>query len=187
VLSSRSLKIAALGLAVLVAGCDRESGPTAQPATAEGSAVPAGALDRSHKGSEMPELVFTDPAGKQLRLSSLKGQPLLINLWATWCAPCVAELPMLDALAARQAGKLKVLTVSQDGPKSDKVAGFLAARGVKLLEPWLDPELAMMDHYQAGTLPLSILYDANGREVWRFTGPREWGDAESAKLLGEAL
>jgi thiol-disulfide isomerase/thioredoxin len=135
----------------------------------------------------MPELVFADSTGKQLRLSSLKGQPLLINLWATWCAPCVAELPMLDALAAEHAGKLKVLTISQDGPKSGKVAGFLAARGVKMLEPWLDPELAMMGHYQAGTLPLSILYDAQGREVWRFTGPREWGDAESAKLIGEAM
>ncbi len=183
-LSSRSLKVAFLSLTLLASGCDRESGPAAQPAA---SAVPAGAIDRSHKGSELPEFVFADPAGQQLRLSSLKGKPLLINLWATWCAPCVAELPTLEALAAQHEGKLKVLTISQDGPKSDKVAGFLAARGVKRLQPWLDPELEMMSHYQAGTLPLSILYDAQGREVWRFTGPREWGDAESTELIGEAF
>ncbi len=183
-LSSRLLKIAALGLAVLIAGCDRESGATAQPAASE---VPAGAIDRTHKGSELPELVFADPTGKQLRLSSLRGQPLLINLWATWCAPCVAELPMLDALAARHMGKLKVLTISQDGPKKDAVAGFLKQHGIKRLEPWLDPELELMSHYQAGTLPMTVLYDAQGREVWRMTGPREWGDAESAKLIAEAL
>ncbi len=184
-LSSRLLTAVALSLTVLIAGCDRQSGSEAQPG--DGAAAPAGAIDRSHKGSELPEFVFSDPSGKQLRLSSLKGQPLLINLWATWCAPCVAELPTLEALAVKHDGKLKVLTISQDGPKSDKVAAFLAGRGVKRLEPWLDPELEMMSHYQAGTLPLSILYDAQGREVWRFTGPREWGDADSAKLIGEAL
>jgi thiol-disulfide isomerase/thioredoxin len=182
--SSRLLNAVVLACAVLLAGCDRESAQTAQPAAA---AQTGAGLDRSHKGSELPEFVLNDPAGKQLRLSSLKGKPLLVNLWATWCAPCVAELPMLDALAAQHTDQLKVLTVSQDGPKSDKVANFLAARGVKELEPWLDPELAMMGHYQAGTLPLSILYDADGREVWRFTGPREWGDAESARLVEEGL
>ena len=183
-MSSRSLNALVLGCAVLLAGCDRESAVPAQPAATAQSVT---GLDRSHKGSELPEFVLSDPAGKQLRLSSLKGQPLLINLWATWCAPCVAELPTLDALAERQTGKLKVLTISQDGPKKDAVAAFLKQRGVKHLEPWLDPELELMSHYQAGTLPMTVLYDVQGREVWRMTGPREWGDAESTKLVAEAL
>ena len=183
-MSSRSLNALVLGCAVLLAGCDRETTPAAQPAAA---AQAVAGLDRSHRGSELPEFVLSDPAGKQLRLSSLKGQPLLINLWATWCAPCVAELPTLDALAERATGKLKVLTISQDGPKKDAVAGFLTQHGIKHLEPWLDPELELMSHYQAGTLPMTVLYDAEGREVWRMTGPREWGDVESTKLIAEGL
>jgi len=185
-LSSRSFKALILGITVIAAGCDRQSAPQAQPGAAQGG-VPAAVIDRSHKGNRLPELTFTDPTGKTLRLTSLQGRPLLINLWATWCAPCVAELPTLDALAAREGTRLKVLTVSQDGPKKDAVASFMQQRGVKLLEPWIDPDLAMMMHYQTEVLPTTILYDAEGREVWRVIGPREWGDAESAKLIAEGL
>ena len=64
----------------------------------------------------MPDFQLKDPAGKELNLASLKGKPLLINLWATWCAPCVAELPQLDKLAGDHPG-LKVLTVNQDMDK----------------------------------------------------------------------
>jgi thiol-disulfide isomerase/thioredoxin len=187
-LLSPSFKAVSLGLAAacaaLLGGCDRETSAGAQPAAA---ATPASALDRSHKGSGLPEFVFANPAGKEMRLSSYKGKPLLINLWATWCAPCVAELPLLDAVAAREGARLKVLTISQDGPRKDKVPAFLAQRGVKLLEPWIDPELELMTHYRADTLPMTILYDAQGREVWRVIGPREWNDAASAKVIGEAF
>jgi thiol-disulfide isomerase/thioredoxin len=62
----------------------------------------------------LPDFLLTDPAGKELRLTDLKGKPLLINLWATWCAPCVAELPALDKLAGTLDGKVKVLSVNQD-------------------------------------------------------------------------
>ena len=184
-MSSRSFKALILGFALFAGGCDRDSAPQAQPG-ADAQSVPAAVIDRSRKGSRLPDLTFTDPTGKTLRLTALQGRPLLINLWATWCAPCVAELPTLDALAAREGARLKVLTISQDGPRKDAVAGFLAQRGVKLLEPWIDPDLAMMTHYQAEVLPTTILYDKDGREVWRVIGPREWGDAESAKLLAEA-
>lgn len=131
----------------------------------------------------MPDFSFADPAGKSLRLHDLKGKPVLINLWATWCAPCVAELPTLNALAAR--GGLRVLAVSQDMAQPGKVAEFLKTRGGAALEPWLDPQNELSFHYATGTLPTTILYDAAGREVWRFVGERDWGDAESAALLAE--
>ena len=193
-LLSRSLKLAFLGLAltapVLLTGCDRQSGKAAQPAasaSADGSAASGesgAALDRSHKGSQLPDMTLADIAGKKLNLASLKGKPLLINLWATWCAPCVAELPQLDRLAA--SGRLRVLTVSQDSGKPEEVAKFLKDRGVTTLEPWLDPANDLIAQYNAGTLPTSILYDATGREVWRFIGPRDWDSAETAALLAEA-
>ncbi|HVR91390.1 MAG TPA: TlpA disulfide reductase family protein [Novosphingobium sp.] len=143
-------------------------------------------IDRSHKGSALPDFTFGDPAGRQLRLASLKGTPLLINLWATWCGPCVVEMPMLDKLAATRAGKLKVLTVSQDLGQPQKVAVFFTDRKLAHLEPWLDPDNSLAQHYQAGTLPTTIYYDAAGREVWRFVGGHDWGSAETAKMLAEA-
>ena len=192
VLSCPSLKnlVLACGLAAstLLGGCDRQSGDAAQPqATASAAAKEAiGKIDRSHKGELLPAITVKDAGGKSLALASLRGQPVLVNLWATWCAPCIAELPTLDKLAADKAGSLKVLTVSQDMAGTEKVADFLKARGGANLEPWLDPESDLSFGYQAGTLPLTVLYDSAGREVWRFTGGNDWAGAEAAKLIAEA-
>lgn len=192
-LSSRPLKIAILGLVLAIAGCNRESSESAQPqASAPGSPavstagaeVPKGVLDRSQKGSPLPDFTVTNAAGKSLTLASLKGKPVLVNLWATWCAPCVVELPTLDRIAAD--GKLRVLTVSQDMQQTEKVADFLKQRGGTHLEPWLDPKNDLIFHYQADTLPTTILYDAQGREVWRYTGGHDWSGPDVAKLLAEA-
>ena len=149
--------------------------------------MPAGVIDRSHRGSALPEFTLKDPAGKELQLSSLKGKPVLINLWATWCRPCITELPLLDKLAKNQANSLRVLAVSQDSQNLEKVAPFLSDRGFTSLEPWLDPQNDLSFHYGTGTLPTTIYYDAQGREVWRFVGERDWTDSESADMLAETV
>lgn len=190
---SRSLTFAALGFALIVGGCDRQSGGEAQPqasssapAAAPGSAGElTGVVDRTHRGALLPDFTLSDPAGKQLRLADLKGKPVLINLWATWCAPCVAELPMLDALA--KSGAVRVVTVSQDMGEPDKVAGFLTERGATALEPWLDPRNDLSFHYGTGTLPTTIYYDAQGREIWRFIGGHDWSSAETRTMLAEGI
>jgi thiol-disulfide isomerase/thioredoxin len=174
---------------MILGGCDRQSDGSAQPQPSASASAPAGAsqdkLDRSRKGSRLPDLTLTDQAGKSLRLATLTGKPLLVNLWATWCAPCVVELPMLDKLAG--AGRIRVLTVSQDMQQTEKVAPFLAERGLGNLEPWLDPKNDLAFHYEASTLPTTILYDAQGREVWRYVGAHDWTSAKAAALLAEAL
>lgn len=175
---------------MLLAGCDRQSADKAQPPAATNTAVTpaapvAGGVDRSHKGSALPDFQLKDPAGKELSLASLKGKPVLINLWATWCAPCVAELPQLDAIAASNPG-LKVLTVNQDTTKLEGVAPFLKARGVTRLEPWLNPDNSLTFQFGAETLPATVLYDAAGHEVWRIVGGRDWASADTAALLAEA-
>ena len=174
-------------MALIAGGCDRQSSDKAQPPAAGPADAPvAGEVDRSHKGSLLPDFVLEDGAGKKLTLQSLKGKPLLINLWATWCAPCVVEMPALEALATKQGDALNVLTVSQDMQDTAKVAAFFKEMGFRNLEPWLDPATDLGFHYQ-GSLPVTVYYDAQGRELWRISGPREWGDAETTALLGEAL
>ncbi|MEZ5734923.1 MAG: TlpA disulfide reductase family protein [Novosphingobium sp.] len=174
----------------VLGGCDRQSGENAQPelsgdASGGGEAL-TGVIDRSHKGSPLPEFTLADPQGDKLDLRSLKGKPALINLWATWCAPCVAELPTLDKIANRADMNLQVVTISQDTGGSEKVRAFLDERGFAQLPAWLDPENDLTFHYGTGTLPTTVLYDAEGKEVWRFVGGHDWTSAESAEMLAEA-
>ena len=189
-LLSRSLKLAVLGCALIAGGCDRQSGETAQPQPAEGVApggkTVSGVVDRSHKGSELPDFTLADASGAKLRLADLKGKPVLINLWATWCAPCVTELPTLNALSNRADANVRVVTVSQDTGEPAKVQAFLDARGFAQLPAWVDPKGDLAFHYDANTLPTTIYYDAQGKEVWRYVGGHDWGSTESAKMLAEA-
>ncbi|MDE2403817.1 MAG: TlpA family protein disulfide reductase [Sphingomonadales bacterium] len=185
-LSPVSLKFASLALGsllLLAGGCDRQSDRQAQPpAGVEASGEAGGKVDRSHAGAALPDLVVRDPAGRELRLAGLKG-PLLVNLWATWCAPCVTELPTLNALAGQ--GKVRVLTVSEDLGEPAKVAEFLKARRLDRLEPWLDPNNDATVKYQAQSLPVTIFYGADGREKWRITGGHDWTGKDMQARLAE--
>jgi thiol-disulfide isomerase/thioredoxin len=192
-----------IGLAL--AGCDRQkaAGPqgnapaAAAPAPSANAAAPAGApgrpryptgrLDRSHAGTAAPDSPFEDGNGRPVRLSAFRGRPLLVNLWATWCGPCIVEMPSLDALAQRQGEAIKVLTVSQDAEDGRrKVADFFAARSFRRLEPYLDSRMDLMMGLRLDTLPTTILYNAEGREVWRMTGMADWSGERAAGLLREA-
>ena len=143
----------------------------------------AGAVDRSHKGEAAPATPFTGPDGRKMTLADFRGKPVLLNLWATWCAPCVKEMPTLDALAVSQGDKLKVLTLSQDFDAA-KVAPFFAKAGFKRLESYLDTETAFSSGMGLN-LPTTILYDAKGREVWRVAGEMDWSGARAAALIAE--
>ncbi|MDE1916494.1 MAG: TlpA family protein disulfide reductase [Sphingomonadales bacterium] len=184
-------------LAVL-GGCDRQSGQNAQQAASSSLTDAAsdkadeaqiGTFDRSHKGSHLPDLTFTDTDGHPLRLAALTGKPLLLNLWATWCAPCVAELPTLDALAGAKGAGLQVVAISQDLGEGDalsaKVKDFWQGKGFRHIHPALDPQGEAASQYQAATLPTTIYYDAQGREVWRLTGGHDWSGKDTDKLLAE--
>jgi thiol-disulfide isomerase/thioredoxin len=198
-LLSRSLTAAVLVLALGAAGCDRESAKQVQPQAAAGGAQaaaggaqaaaggaqPAAKLDRTKRGAPLPAITVQDAGGKSLALASLRGKPVLINLWATWCAPCVVELPTLNALANRADLNLAVVTISQDMGSPEKIQPFLDQRGLAQLPAWLDAKGDLAFHYNTGTLPATILYDAAGKEVWRYAGERDWGSEESMALLAE--
>ncbi len=174
-------------LGLVAAGCDKQSASPEQGAGAEATSKSGRVeIDRSASGTKAPSVTFKDPDGNDVTLASYAGKPLLVNLWATWCAPCVAEMPDLDRLAGK-GDDLQVLAVSQDMEGSEeKVAQFFKDRKLTNLDPYLDPEIALMTSLGVSNLPTTVLYDSEGREVWRVTGPLEWNGAEAAKLIAEA-
>lgn len=163
---------------LLITACDRQA-PRQPQGAPTAPAAKSGAVDRSHAGEAGPIASFQDPAGKPVTLAAFAGQPFLLNLWATWCGPCVAELPTLDRAA--RAGT-RVVAVSQDMDAA-KAAPFFRARGVTLT-PYRDPELALSLAY-GGNLPTSIFFGADGRERWRVTGGRDWTGVAAKALLAE--
>ncbi len=176
----------------MLGGCDRQSGTTAQPqatdspaaTAAAADAQPSAGVDRSHRGAPLPNLSFKDPDGNTLHLSLQNGQPLVVNLWATWCAPCVVELPTLDTLAARKT--VRVIALSQDMGGGATVAAFLKGKGATHLTPWLDPGSTAVTRYGGTSLPMTIYYDATGHELWRWNGGNDWTGPAAAHLLAEA-
>ncbi len=186
---SRSLTAITLAAALFAGGCDRQTAEPAQPAAqASGESVQKtfnGTLSIENRGARMPDFALSDPAGKKLTSADLRGKPTLINLWATWCGPCVLEMPMLDELA--NDGKLRVVTVSEDMQGAGKVVPFFAQRKFAHLEPWLDPDNILSQHYATGILPTTVLYDAAGREVWRMIGGHDWTGPRTAAMLADTV
>jgi thiol-disulfide isomerase/thioredoxin len=181
----RTISIALLLSAMLLAGCQKQE-PAANEVTATPDAPEKG-VDRSHKGQPAPDATFVDPDGGEISLADFKGTPVLVNLWATWCAPCVKELPTLNALAHKhdKDGALGVIAVSQDMGPQNSVEAFLAKLKVDDLGAYHDPKMALSGALNAQVMPTTILYDAQGREVWRYVGDLDWTGPEAAKLLAD--
>ena len=180
-------------IALGTAGCDKPK-PSAEQANASASVPISTAsvtpqpdrVDRSHKGALMPAMPFAAPGGAPATLASFRGHPVLVNLWATWCGPCVKEMPALDALAMRETGKMAVVAVSQDMGGDKQVQPFWKSHQVKELTPYTDAKNALMTAIGAADLPTTVLYDGKGREVWRTSGGMDWTSADAARLLAEA-
>ena len=135
----------------------------------------------------MPAINLSDPEGQTLNTGALQGQPVLVNLWATWCAPCVKEMPLLDELASDYEGRMRVVTISQDMGGADKVAAFFERGGYTMLEPWHDPENELGFALGDTVLPTTVLYDASGQEVWRVRGDIDWSGEEARTAIDAAL
>ncbi len=178
---------------IALASC---GGPGDQPANGNAGVAapaevetggPAKGVDRSHKGAPAPAALFDDPDGGRIALTTFKGVPVLVNLWASWCAPCVKELPTLNALSKkhRDDGMLGVIAISEDSAPQASVVSFLKSHKIDDLAPYHDPGMRISGALNAQILPTSVLYDAQGKEVWRFVGEADWTSAEAARLLAE--
>ena len=184
-------RIALFVLLASVAGCHRQQPPAPQAAdmTAEApaaAATPPDKVVRTQKGKAAPTTAIDDLAtGKPTKLADLKGKPLLVNLWATWCVPCVRELPTLDKLAAATPG-VQVIAVSEDMDGAKVVTPFLQKNGIRTLKPYHDRDNGLILGLKEAGLPVTILYDAQGKEVWRVAGDLDWSGAKAKALLAEA-
>ena len=178
-------------MAAALAGCDTGEAGGAQGGDEVSSETATeeftGIVERSFAGSAIPQVTLTTPADETLALAETGGTPVLLNLWATWCAPCVADMPLLDQLAADPAVGVRVITVSEDISGAEAIVPFFAANDLANLPQWMDQNNDLAFAFGGGSaLPLTVLYDAQGKEVWRVMGAFDWSSDEARALIAEA-
>ncbi|WP_096700560.1 TlpA disulfide reductase family protein [Magnetospirillum sp. 15-1] len=125
-----------------------------------------------------------DAESRAAGLDTLKGKPVLLNLWASWCMPCVAELPALDRLKpALDAKGVVLVALSLDRSGKVAVANTFARLGIKNLDIRTDENRVAAEKLDAPALPVTLLIDREGREIARFIGAAEWDGPPAARLL----
>ncbi|MBS1963283.1 MAG: TlpA family protein disulfide reductase [Bdellovibrionales bacterium] len=148
---------------------------------AEQAAAGAGAAIVRKIGEPLPDLVFHSLDGKAVKLSDLKSKVVLINFWATWCGPCVKEMPSLQKLAAEYEKRgLSVVGVNVDDNPEDVLAPFLSKHGIKFTS-FVDPKGELADKIGISGLPLTLVVDGNRKLLFEHLGDEEWFDADYRK------
>jgi len=131
-----------------------------------------------------PQAQFSNASGRGLTLAEFKGRVVLLNFWATWCAPCVREMPTLDRVQDKLGGEgLSVVAVSEDRGGLDVVDPFLKQLGLRHLEIYLDPRGTLAREFGLAGLPTTLLIDAEGRLVGGLEGPAEWDSDDAVSLI----
>lgn len=144
-------------------------------------------FSQTHRGKSV-EIEFSSLANDvELSLLDLPAQLRLINYWATWCAPCVRELPSLSRLAERYPSPtLRVVPISLDRVESQHVAEFLSSLNVPHLEWFVDPSRRSGEAVDVIALPTTVFVDSDGKELGRIFGSADWESTEAIQLI-EAL
>lgn len=131
---------------------------------------------------------FNGPDGKEMTLDDLKGKVVLLNLWATWCAPCRKEMPHLDQLQRDMGSdQFEVVAVSVDRGSAAKSKQFLAEVGATALRFYHDPTAQAGFSFMAIGMPTTLLFDRAGREIGRLVGPAEWHSDDAKNLIRAAI
>jgi thiol-disulfide isomerase/thioredoxin len=136
----------------------------------------------------VPDLAFKDSMGREIGLSKWQGRVVLLNLWATWCAPCRKEMPTLNDVQKQLGSKdFEVVALSVDRKGLQASAAFLKDTGADSLGLYVDETSKSLDDLQAFGLPVTVLIDRKGREIGRLLGPAEWNSGEAIALIKAAL
>jgi thiol-disulfide isomerase/thioredoxin len=137
---------------------------------------------------EVADVTFTDASGKAHSLKEWRGRVVLVNLWATWCAPCRKEMPALAALQQKLGSPdFEVVAISVDRKGAEVAAPFLAEIGVTALALYVDPSTLVLEKLRAAGLPATFLIDRQGREIGRLFGPADWNGADAERLVRAAI
>jgi thiol-disulfide isomerase/thioredoxin len=161
-------------LVVAGGGLAAEDNPDAPERARLGEFIPASPL------LPAPAVSFVDLAGNTVSLSEFTGKIVLVNLWATWCEPCLREMPSLERVQSRLGDKIAVVAISEDRGGSKTVDPFIDKLGLKSVKIYLDPKSAMERAFKVQGLPTSFLIDRQGRVLGRVEGGAEW---DAPKLL----
>ena len=191
----RIFAIGALLYGLVAAGANVGADAVAGPLSAEDRA----ALE-ALRGGDMAKLVihaeprapievpFQDATGGEVSLRDFAGEVVLVNLWATWCAPCRAEMPSIDRLAGAMADEdLAVLALSTDRFGAERIRSFLDEIGVRHLAVYQDKRSEVARAAGAMGLPVTLILDREGREVARLTGDAEWDSPEAKVFLSRLI
>lgn len=136
----------------------------------------------------VPRIEFKNKDEKTLTLADFQGKVVLLNLWATWCAPCRREMPTLDRLQGALGGpKFEVVALSLDRNDKQKVADFLSDIGISYLAFYQDRTFKSARALRAIGLPTTLLIDREGKEIGRLLGPAEWDSPEAFALIEKYL
>jgi thiol-disulfide isomerase/thioredoxin len=146
----------------------------------------------SDKQQALPNLAFRSPDGKPMTLSDLRGRMVLLNLWATWCAPCRKEMPALDKLQAELGGAdFEVVAVNIDQRNLERPRTFLQEVNVTRLAQYADPSARIFQQLRAVDravgMPTTLLIDKEGCELAYLAGPAEWASDEAKAFIRSAL
>jgi len=168
------------------------AGQLAKPTEAAGACTPEPGLFRSFDaaggGTPVPDTPFDVSGGKTRTLADYKGTGLVVNFWATWCAPCVKEMPQLNRLNALLKGSaIEVLTISEDRKGIPLAKKFFEVNKLHDLDVLADPKGALMRKFAVKGLPTTILIDTDGREAGRVTGAAEWDTPDVVGFLKRCL
>ncbi len=134
-----------------------------------------------------PEFSFSDLSGKPAALADFKGKFVLLNLWATWCQPCLKEMPSLAALQARQGTALTVVAVSEDRGGAATVEPVVVKLGLDRLKIYLDPKSAAIHAFAAEGLPTSFLIDGDGMVLGKVEGGADWDSDKIRAVLDKLM
>lgn len=137
---------------------------------------------------DVSQVPFTDEAGTEMTLADFEGKTIVLNFWATWCAPCRKEMPSLAELRQELGGETFDVVAVATGPKNEpkKIAKFFEKNGVKDLPVYLDPKSRFANDMGVRGLPITVILNADGKEIARMRGDAEWA-SENAKAVLSAV
>ena len=134
-----------------------------------------------------PQTRFVNGKGETMSLANFKGQFVLLNVWATWCAPCVIEMPSLNTLSGQYSSDdFTVVTISMDQTDA-AIETFFKKNDLSNLTQWRDPDLNLAPKLNARGLPITVIYNPAGDEIARVSGEADWASEEAKKLIEAVL